>query len=60
MNKQIEYYFLGTLIVGILINYLFLETPNIIYKGKKNASYVKKFDSKCYNDNSKEIACEKK
>ena len=35
MNKQIEYYFLGTLIIGILLNYLFLKTPNIIYKVKK-------------------------
>lgn len=60
MNKQIEYYFLGTLIIGILINYLFLETPNIIYKGNKDVSYVKKIDSKCYYNNSKEISCEEK
>ena len=55
MNKQIEYYFLGTLIIGILLNYLFLKTPNIIYKSKKNT--ITKYDSKCYNNNSKEISC---
>ena len=58
MNKQLEYYFLGTLIIGILISYLFLETPNIIYKGNKNSKHIKKFDSKCYNHNSKEVSCE--
>ena len=58
MNKQLEYYFLGTLIIGIFFSYLFLETPNIIYKGSKNSKYVKKFDSKCYNHNSKEVSCE--
>ena len=57
MNKEIEYYFLGTLIIGILVSYLFLETPNIIYKGGKNSKYIKKFNSKCYNNNSKEISC---
>ena len=58
MNKEIEYYFLGTLIIGVLINYLFLKTPNIIYKGSKNNQYIKKFDSKCYDHSSKEISCE--
>ena len=55
MNKQLEYYFLGTLIVGILLNYLFLKTPNIIYKGKKNT--LAKYDSKCYDHSSKEVSC---
>ena len=43
---------------GFFISYLFLETPNIIYKGNKNSNYIKKFDSKCYNHNSKEVSCE--
>lgn len=57
MNKEFEYYFLGTLIFGVLINYLFLRTPNIIYKGSKNSNYIKKFDSKCYDQTSKQISC---
>ena len=60
MNKQLEYYFLGTLIIGIFISYLFLETPDIIYKGSKKSKYIKKFDSKCYNHNSKEVSCRRK
>ena len=58
MNKELEFYFLGTLIIGVLFNYLFLQTPNIIYKGRKDSKHIKKFNSKCYNHNSKEISCE--
>ena len=55
MNKQFEYYFLGTLSLGVLLNYLFLETPRIIYKGKNK--FTTKLNSKCYNNSSEEITC---
>jgi len=57
MNTEFEQYFLGTLILGIFINYLFLKTPNIIYRG--NRAFETKYNSKCYNNESKEISCNK-
>jgi hypothetical protein len=57
MNTDFENYFIGTLILGIFINYLLLKTPNIIYKGGE--SYKTKYNSKCYNIDSKEISCNK-
>jgi hypothetical protein len=57
MNTDFETYFIGTLILGIFINYLSLKTPNIIYRGNK--SYETVYNSKCYNNESKEISCNK-
>ena len=57
MNTETENYLIGTLFIGILLNYLLLKTPNIIYKG--NNSTRKMFDSKCFNSNSQEIVCNK-
>ena len=57
MNTEFERYFLGTLALGIFINYLLLKTPNIVYKGSEN--YETESNSKCYNVHSEEIACNK-
>jgi hypothetical protein len=57
MNKEFEKYFIGTLIIGIFISYLFLKTPNIIYKGNQSHEVI--YNSKCYNNESKEISCKK-
>ena len=55
MNSEFEKYFLGTLALGIFISYLFLKTPNIIYKGGSDSSFVTEYNSKCYNQDSEEI-----
>ena len=59
MNSEFEKYFLGTLSVGIFLNYIFLKTPNIIYKGGQDSSFVTEYNSKCYDQNSEEISCNK-
>ena len=59
MNTEFEIYFLGTLAIGIFLNYIFLKTPNIIYKGGSDSSFVTEYNSKCYNQDSEEISCNK-
>ena len=58
MNKELEYYF-GNINCRYFDKLFIFETPNIIYKGDKGSNYIKKFDSKCYNHNSKEVSCTK-
>ena len=66
MNKTIEFYFIGTLVVGMLFNYLLAKTPNIIYKGSKNQNgnrnknFSNEHNSKCFNENLQEIKCSEK
>ena len=58
MNTEIENYFIWTLFIGIFLTYLFIKTPNIVYKNNIQVETV--YDSKCFNNHSEEISCNKK
>ena len=50
---------LGVLIVGTLLSYLFIPTPNVLYRDEETNSDILNFEanSGCYNMSAKEIAC---
>lgn len=54
-----KYLLLG-LIIGTLITYLFIPSPNILYKDNLNTNVVDfSQQSNCYSVNTQEIKCPK-
>ena len=50
---------IGVLIVGTFLTYLFIPTPNVIYKDQKTKDEILSFESTggCFHMSTKEVKC---
>lgn len=56
LNQEV---LLGVLIAGTFLTYLFVPTPNVLYKDDVNKNDILNFEtnSGCYNVKTQEIPC---